>query len=116
MIMKREKAKKKTPTYCVTAKGIENYRQQGRDEAMRNSVVFLFYLTYLMLRDEFGFGKTRMMRAMRKIGTLIGDMNEDWFTLVDCQAILKAELGIDISETRIFIPDEKKAVSGHGVR
>lgn len=97
----------------MTPSEIEKYKQQGREEgcqdAIRNSIVFLFWLTFIALRDEFGFGKTRILRAMRKLGELVGDMNEGRFELVDCRTELKREIGVDIGDRSIFIPDEGKA-------
>lgn len=107
---KRQKIEKKEkePLYQVTPSEIKKYKQQGRDEAIRNSIVYLFWLTFIALRDEFGFGKTRILRVMRKLGELVGDMNEGWFELVDCRTELKREIGVDIGDREIFIPDEKK--------
>lgn len=97
----------------MTPSEIEKYKQQGREEgcqdAIRNSIVFLFWLTFIASRDEFGFGKTRILRAMRKLGELVGDMNEGRFELVDCRTELKREIGVDIGDRSIFIPDEGKA-------
>lgn len=105
---RKDEKKKKEPLYQVTPSEIEKYKQQGRDEAIRNSIVFLFWLTFIALRDEFGFGKTRMLRVMRKLGELVGDMNEGRFELVDCRTELKREIGVDIGDREIFIPDEEK--------
>lgn len=97
----------------MTPSEIEKYKQHGREEgrqdAIRNSIVFLFWLTFIALRDEFGFGKTRILRVMRKLGELVGDMNEGRFELVDCRTELKREIGVDIEDRSIFIPDEGKA-------
>lgn len=110
---RKDEKKKKEPLYQVTPSEIEKYKQQGREEgrqdAIRNSIVFLFWLTFITLRDEFGFGKTRILRAMRKLGELVGDMNEGRFELVDCRTELKREIGVDIGDRSIFIPDEEKA-------
>ena len=109
---RKDEKKKKEPLYQVTPSEIEKYKQQGREEgrqdAIRNSIVFLFWLTFIALRDEFGFGKTRMLRVMRKLGELVGDMNEGRFELVDCRTELKREIGVDIGDRSIFIPDEEK--------
>ena len=111
--MRKGEKKKKEPLYQVTPSEIEKYKQQGREEgrqdAIRNSIVFLFWLTFIALRDEFGFGKTRMLRVMRKLGELVGDMNKGRFELVDCRTELKREIGVDIGDRSIFIPDEGKA-------
>lgn len=110
--MRKGEKKKKEPLYQVTPSEIEKYKRLGREEgcqdAIRNSIVFLFWLTFIALRDEFGFGKTRILRAMRKLGELVGDMNEGRFELVDCRTELKREIGVDIGDRSIFIPDEEK--------
>ena len=104
--------KEKEPLYQVTPKQIEQYKQigreEGRQEVLRNSVVYLFWLTFIALRDECGFGKTRILRVMRKLGELVGDMNEGRFELVDCRTELKREIGVDVGDRGIFIPDEGK--------
>ena len=46
--------------------------------------------------------------VMRKLGELVGDMNEGRFELVDCRTELKREIGVDIGDRSIFIPDEEK--------
>ena len=111
--MRKDEKKKKEPLYQVTPSEIEKYkrlgREEGRQDAIRNSIVFLFWLTFIALRDEFGFGKTRMLRVMRKLGELVGDMNEGRFELVDCRTELRREIGVDIGDRSIFIPDEEKA-------
>lgn len=110
---RKTEKKEKEPLYQVTPSEIEKYKQQGREEgrqdAIRNSIVFLFWLTFIALRDEFGFGKTRILRVMRKLGELVGDMNEGRFELVDCRTELRREIGVDIGDRSIFIPDEEKA-------
>lgn len=110
--MRKGEKKKKEPLYQVTPSEIEKYkrlgREEGRQDAIRNSIVYLIWLTLIALRDEFGFGKTRILRVMRKLGELVGDMNEGRFELVDCRTELKREIGVDIGDRSIFIPDEEK--------
>ena len=110
--MRKGEKKKKEPLYQVTPSEIEKYKQQGREEgrqdAIRNSIVYLFWLTLVALRDEFGFWKTRMLRVMRKLGELVGDMNEGRFELVDCRTELRREIGVDIGDREIFIPDDEE--------
>lgn len=81
--------KKKEPLYQVTPSEIEKYKQLGREEgrqdAIRNSIVYLFWLTYIALRDEFGFGKMRMLRVMRRLCGMVGDLRAGYFDLVDCR-------------------------------
>lgn len=102
--------KKKEPLYQVTPSEIEKYKQLGREEgrqdAIRNSIVYLFWLTFIALRDECGFGKTRMLRVMRRLGALVGDLQAGYFDLVDCRTELKREIGVDVSDRSIFIPND----------
>lgn len=106
---RKTEKKEKEPLYQVTPSEIEKYKQQGRDEVIRNSIIFLFWLTFIALRDECGFRKTRILRVMRKLGELIDDMSHDRFELVDCRTELKREIGVDIGDREIFIPNEEKA-------
>lgn len=103
---KRQKTDKKEPLYQVTQKQIEQYKQMGYQKAVNESVSLLFWLTYIALRDEFGFGKTRMLRVMRRLGGMVGDLQAGYFDLVDCRTELKREIGVDVSDRSIFIPND----------
>lgn len=70
------------------------------------TVVTLFGLTWLMLRDEFGFGKTRMLRAMRHLQILVKALLDDRFKLDEIRTELKKEIGVDITDRSVFVPDE----------
>lgn len=100
---------KKEPLYQVTPKQIEQYKRMGYQQAVNESVALLFWMTYIALRDEFHFGKTRMLRVMRRLGGMVGDLQAGYFDLVDCRTELKCEIGVDIGDRKIFIPDEEKA-------
>lgn len=107
---KKQKAekKKKEPLYQVTLSQIEQYKRMGYQQAVNESVTLLFWMTYIALRDEFHFGKTRMLRIMRRLGSMVGDLQAGYFDLVDCRTELKREIGLDIGDKEIFIPDEEK--------
>lgn len=100
--------KKKEPLYQVTLSQIEQYKRMGYQQAVNESVTLLFWMTYIALRDEFHFGKTRMLRVMRRLGGMVGDLQAGYFDLVDCRTELKREIGVDIGDREIFIPDEEK--------
>lgn len=104
--MRKGEKKKKEPLYQVTQKQIEQYKSMGYQQAVNESVSLLFWLTYIALRDEFGFGKTRMLRVMRRLGALVGDLQAGYFDLVDCRTELKREIGVDVSDRSIFIPND----------
>lgn len=99
---------KKEPLYQVTPKQIKQYKKMGYQQAVNESVALLFWMTYIALRDEFHFGKTRMLRVMRRLGSMVGDLQAGYFDLLDCRIELKREIGVDIGDKGIFIPDEEK--------
>ncbi len=107
-----KKEKNKVATYTLTLKQLDTYRENGRkegyNEAIDKCVSILFALTYLMLRDEFKFGKTRMLRAMGKLATLVGDLSFDYFSIDDIVLELKREVGVNISKKSIYVPDVVK--------
>lgn len=107
---KRTKAPK-PKTYVVTPAEIQKYILRGKKEAIDECVVSLFGLTYLCLRDEFHFGKVRMLRAMRHLQGLVGDLSKQEFSIQDIQHELQREIGVDITDRTIFVPNEppKKA-------
>ena len=100
--------KKKEPLYQVTLSQIEQYKRMGYQQAVSECVTLLFWMTYIALRDEFHFGKTRMLRVMRRLGGMVGDLQAGYFDLLDCRIELKREIGVDIGDRGIFIPDEEK--------
>lgn len=100
------KTKEKKRVYTVTDKELERYRRQGYEQAVRLMMHTLFGLTYLMLRDEFHFGKSRMRRALTKLAVLADDLCHDYFSLEDVIEVLKDEVGIDITEKTIYVKNE----------
>ena len=105
---RKTEKKEKEPLYQVTPKQIEQYKRMGYQQAVNECVTLLFWMTYIALRDEFDFGKTRMLRVMRRLGGMAGDLQAGYFDLVDCRTELKREIGLDIGDKGIFIPDEEK--------
>lgn len=45
---------------------------------------------------------------MRRLGGMVGDLQAGYFDLLDCRIELKREIGVDIGDKEIFIPDEEK--------
>ena len=103
--MKNTRVKPKEKVYMVKASELDKYRLQGYNKALNESVKLLFALTFLMLRDEFKFGKVRQLRALKKLSELIKDLSDDRFELKDIQEVLKVEVGVDIFESSIVIKD-----------
>lgn len=106
--MRKGEKKKKEPLYQVTLSQIEQYKRMGYQQAVNECVTLLFWMTYIALRDEFGFGKTRMLRVMRRLGGMVGDLQDGYFDLLDCRIELKREIGVDIGDRGIFIPDDEE--------
>lgn len=105
---RKTEKKEKEPLYQVTPSEIKKYKSMGYQQALSESVALLFWMTYIALRDEFGFGKTRMLRVMRRLGSMVGDLQAGYFDLLDCRIELKREIGVDIGDRGIFIPDEEE--------
>lgn len=105
---RKTEKKEKEPLYQVTPKQIEQYKRMGYQQAVSECVTLLFWMTYIALRDEFHFGKTRTLRVMRRLCGMVGDLQAGYFDLVDCRTELKREIGVDIGDREIFIPDEEK--------
>lgn len=104
--MASQNRKRHPSTYLVTMEEIQKYVARGRKEALDGCVVVLFGLTYLCLRDEFHFGKTRILRAMNRLSNLIEALGKGEFTMGDVKDELKREIGVDISDSKIFVPFE----------
>lgn len=81
-----------TTTIKEQRKRDKKQREQGAKQAM--SVLNLVPL--LALRDEYGFGKKRMIRYILKYQDMIDAYNKGYITLVDIAKTLDDEVGITL--------------------
>lgn len=93
---------KKTPTYNVTFKDIENYLQKGYEKGRKESIDRASQLSMvvpiMVLRDEFGFGKKRIDKFIAAYIELYNSISEDRLDLKDIIKTINEETGVKIVE------------------
>lgn len=57
-----------------------------------------FYLSYLVLRDDFNFTPEQLEEYAEKLSAALKDCNDGRFSTSDIAEVIKQETGIDISK------------------
>ena len=93
------KKKKKTPTYNFTLEQIDGIKRKTVEETVdkvsREAFERMMVLSFLVLRDEWGFGEVRMERFMDQLSELVEDVSEGRLSMDDITATLEEEPGIE---------------------
>lgn len=93
---------KKTPTYNVTFKDIENYIQKGYEKGRKESIERASQLSMavpiMVLRDEFGFGEKRIDKFITEYIKLYEAIEEGYLDLKDIIKTINEETGVKIVE------------------
>lgn len=90
--------KKKTPTYNCTYEQIQGYIKQGYNQAIRDAANYSMAVPMLILRDEFGFGKQRLLKFHEAFLDLYDAINKKEFDLQEIVAVINEETGVKIVE------------------
>ena len=61
----------------------------------------------LVLHDKFGFGSERCAKALVAFEELWADVGDKHLSLDDIEEVVKAEIGIEMTEDTIFRTDKK---------
>lgn len=61
----------------------------------------------LVLHDKFGFGSERCAKALVAFEELWADVGDKHLSLDDIEEVVKAEIGIEMTEDTIFQTDKK---------
>lgn len=78
--------------------------------AKRNCVDTICCLAAITIRDEFGFGRDRLNRFVKRMNEKAECLNDNYCCWEDIQTTLKDETGLEF-----FISDECKAVSVNSI-
>lgn len=94
--MKRKQLKRQLNNQQVTLshREIEKIKAKAVTEALK--IILPFAL--LALRDEFQFGKVRLIRFYKKFMQLNEDFNNNYFKIEELTSELEIETGIKFSE------------------
>ena len=98
--------KKRDPVYQMTHEELKKYEQRAYQKAVSDNVKYLYALSYLALRDEFGFGRKRMKQFMKSLSINLEDLMKERFSLTDIEEVMKEEIGLEIFEDGIFMEVE----------
>lgn len=98
--------KTRVPTYNLTQeqlyaeikKGVEEYREQLRSEAVDDALRVLSYVPLMVLRDKFGFGKVRLDKFLREFAEQIDCIENDFVGFDDMIEVIKDETGLAITD------------------
>lgn len=93
---------KKTPSYNVTYKDIENYikkgYEKGRKESIEKASQLSMAVPIMVLRDEFGFGEKRINKFIAAYIELYDSISEGRLDLKDIVKTINEETGVKIVE------------------
>lgn len=98
--------KKKTATYNLTQeqlyseikKGVEEFREELRAEAVDDALRVLAYVPLMVLRDKFGFGKVRLDKFLKEFAELVDCVENDYVGFEDMIETIKGETGLVITD------------------
>lgn len=99
--------KKRDPVYQMTYDELKKYEQRAYKKAVSENVKYLYALSYLALRDDFGFGKKRMKKFMKGLSVNLEDLMADRISLTDIEEVMKEEIGLEIFEDGVFMEVEE---------
>ena len=92
--------KKKTPTYNITSEQLDQIRQEARRDGMHAGTYAanaMYSVAMLMaLRDELGFGQTRLAKIFRKTQKLFDEIADGTLDYAELAETLREEAGINV--------------------
>lgn len=97
-------------TYTLADADLDRIKREACDDAVRDAFVLMVALPCLALRDEFGFGRERLVRfATRAVGWLEA-VNRGDVEIRDAVDQLREETGIEINDhgdgrLGVWLPD-----------
>lgn len=89
---------KKTPTYNCTYEQLQGYVRQGYQKAIQEAASYSMAVPMLILRDEFGFGKQRLLKFHEAFLDMYDAINKKEFDLREIVDVIKEETGVEIIE------------------
>lgn len=74
--------------------------ESGKKESIRTAVKYSVAVPFLVLRDEFGFGKQRIKRFYENYIKVYESIDEEYLDLDDIIKTIKEETGFNIFEDK----------------
>lgn len=89
---------KKTPTYNCTYERLQGYVRQRYQKAIQEATSYSMTVPMLILRDEFDFGKQRLLKFHEAFLDMYDAINKKEFDLREIVDAIKEETGVEIIE------------------
>lgn len=93
---RKNKITTKEAEYRLKMSDIEKIKADATKEAAKQAFLYMVALPLLVLRDRFGFGKTRCERFYEAVSALLDCYNDGYLTVEDIRETLEKELEITI--------------------
>lgn len=98
--------KKKVPTYTFNPdqlrdeirKGVEQYREGLKEEMGTQAIRVVIFVSLLILRDKWGFGKKRLQDFMYEFAEQVECLKKEYVSLEDMIAAIKEETGLNVDD------------------
>lgn len=98
--------KKKVPKYTLNQeqlyaeikKGVEQYREGLKEEMGTQAIRVVIFVSLLILRDKWGFGKKRLQDFMFEFAEQVECLKKGYVSLEDMINVIQEETGLDIKD------------------
>lgn len=92
----RRQLEKGDRLYTLKTENIQRMKTEATAKASEQAFLLMFGLPVMVLRDKWGFGKTRLLRFVEQVMELQRDVLDDRLSIEDVHRALEDELGIQI--------------------
>ena len=82
--------------YNIKTGDVQKMKDDATREASEQAFVLMFGLPVMVLRDKWGFGKTRLLRFIEQVMELENDVLDGRLTIEDVHRALETEIGVTI--------------------
>ena len=98
--------KTRVPTYTFNQdqlreeirKGVEQYREGLKEEMGTQAIRVVIFVSLLILRDKWGFGKKRLEKFLYEFAEQIDCLENKYVSFDDMIAAIKEETGLNVDD------------------
>lgn len=90
---RKNKEQKRVAVYNMSYDQIEKIKEDATNEAVNRMIIFETYLTLMVLRDKYGFGRKRLAEFMDAHTELLDSLQKDYFSYTDLVDVIELETG-----------------------
>lgn len=85
---------KKKPTYNLNEEQIRRIKEDAVKEAVDLALIKTMYISLMVLRDHYGYGKSRLTTFIDHVLDMIDSVNQDYLTIGDMEKVIEQETGV----------------------